>query len=63
MKIRSRIAAMALSAALALSPLAAPSLASPDDGKIVTTAHHIDAPKVYWRDNNFALLNEANGQT
>lgn len=63
MKIRSRIAAMALTAALALSPLAAPSLASPDDGKIVTTAHHIDAPKVYWRDNNFALLNEANGQT
>lgn len=29
--------------------------AGPDDGKIVGTEQHIDAPKAFWEDNNFNL--------
>lgn len=49
--------------ALALTSLLGPSLpvafAGPDDGKIVTTQTHIDAPKTAWIDDRFVLRNEA----
>ena len=61
-----RRAAVFLSAAALLALAgAAPSLpaaAGPDDGKIVTTKGHVDAPKAYWDEQNgtFVLMNEAN---
>lgn len=49
--------------ALVLTSLLGPSLpaafAGPDDGKIVTTQTHIDAPKTAWIDGRFVLRNEA----
>ena len=60
-----RAAAFLSAAALLALAGAAPSLpaaAGPDDGKIVTTKGHVDAPKVYWDEQNgtFVLMNEAN---
>lgn len=60
-----RAAAFLSSAALLALAGAAPSLpaaAGPDDGKIVTTKGHVDAPKAYWDEQNgtFVLMNEAN---
>lgn len=31
------------------------------DGKLITTAGHIDAPKVFWENGGFVLKNEAKG--
>lgn len=60
-----RAAAFLSAAALFALAGAAPSLpaaAGPDDGKIVTTKGHVDAPKAYWDEQNgtFVLMNEAN---
>lgn len=60
-----RAAAFLSAAALLALAGAAPSLpaaAGPDDGKIVTTKGHVDAPKAYWDEQNgtFVLMNEAN---
>ena len=60
-----RAAAFLSAAALFALAGAAPSLpaaAGPDDGKIVTTKGHVDAPKAYWVEQNgtFVLMNEAN---
>ena len=60
-----RAAAFLSAAALLALAGAAPSLpaaAGPDDGKIVTTKGHVDAPKAYWDKQNgtFVLMNEAN---
>lgn len=60
-----RAAAFLSAAALLALAGAAPSLpaaAGPDDGKIVTTKGHVDAPKAYWDEQNgtFILMNEAN---
>lgn len=60
-----RAAAFLSAAALLVLAGAAPSLpaaAGPDDGKIVTTKGHVDAPKAYWDEQNgtFVLMNEAN---
>ena len=52
----------ALSAALAAAVLfagAPAGHAGPDDGKVVTTEAHVDAPKTYWEDGHFVLKNEA----
>ena len=62
--LRRAAAFLSATALLALSG-AAPSLpaaAGPDDGKIVTTKGHVDAPKAYWDEQNgtFVLMNEAN---
>ena len=48
--------------ALAGAAPALPAAAGPDDGKIVTTKGHVDAPKAYWDEQNgtFVLMNEAN---
>lgn len=60
-----RAAAFLSAAALLALAGAAPSIpaaAGPDDGKIVTTKGHVDAPKAYWDEQNgtFVLMNEAN---
>ena len=60
-----RAAAFLSAAALLALAGATPSLpaaAGPDDGKIVTTKGHVDAPKAYWDEQNgtFVLMNEAN---
>ena len=60
-----RAAAFLSAAALLALAGAAPSLpaaAGPDNGKIVTTKGHVDAPKAYWDEQNgtFVLMNEAN---
>lgn len=60
-----RAAAFLSAVALLALAGAAPSLpvaAGPDDGKIVTTKGHVDAPKAYWDEQNgtFVLMNEAN---
>ena len=60
-----RAAAFLSAAALLALAGAAPSMpaaAGPDDGKIVTTKGHVDAPKAYWDEQNgtFVLMNEAN---
>ncbi|MFW0170255.1 choice-of-anchor M domain-containing protein [Rothia sp. P4278] len=39
-----------------------PATAGPDDGKIITSRAHIDAPKTAWIDNHFVLRNEAPAQ-
>lgn len=62
--LRRAAAFLSATALLALAG-AAPSLpaaAGPDDGKIVTTKGHVDAPKAYWDEQNgtFVLMNEAN---
>lgn len=44
----------ALSLAGMIGPLSA-AQAGPDDGKIVATRSHIDAPKTYWTGQNFSL--------
>ncbi|AOG27867.1 choice-of-anchor M domain-containing protein [Cutibacterium avidum] len=52
----------ALSAALAAAVLfagAPAGHAGPDDGKVVMTEAHVDAPKTYWEDGHFVLKNEA----
>ncbi len=60
-----RAAAFLSAAALLALAGAAPTLpaaAGPDDGKIVTTKGHVDAPKAYWDEQSgtFVLMNEAN---
>lgn len=47
----------ALIACTALALPVAPALAGPDDGKVVATRAHVDAPKTLWRDDSFALMN------
>lgn len=37
-----------------------PAAAGPDDGKIVTTKGHVDAPKTFWKNDIFTLKNESN---
>lgn len=37
-----------------------PATAGPDDGKIVTTKGHVDAPKTFWENDIFTLKNESN---
>lgn len=54
------ISAVALLALATASGGFAPALAGPDDGKIVTTRSHVDAPKAFWENNNFALKNYSN---
>lgn len=55
-----RFSAVALLALATASGSFAPALAGPDDGKIVTTRSHVDAPKAYWEDSTFSLKNYAN---
>ena len=54
-----RISAVALLALAGASPML-PAHAGPDDGRIITTQGHVDAPKTYWENGGFALKNEAN---
>ena len=54
-----RISAVALLALAGASPML-PAHAGPDDGRIITTQGHVDAPKTYWENGVFALKNEAN---
>ena len=42
-----RISAVALLALAGASPML-PAHAGPDDGRIITTQGHVDAPKTYW---------------
>ena len=62
--LRRAAAFLSAAALLALAGAAPsiPSAAGPDDGKIVTTKGHVDAPKAYWDEQNgtFVLMNEAN---
>lgn len=53
----SAVASLAL--ALALGGIT-PAVAGPDDGKYVATQGHVDAPKAFWENGNFALKSEAN---
>ncbi|MDO5750451.1 MAG: choice-of-anchor M domain-containing protein [Rothia sp. (in: high G+C Gram-positive bacteria)] len=55
----SALAALSLLAAGGLAPIF-PATAGPDDGRIVTSKGHVDAPKVYWSNGTFTLKNEAN---
>lgn len=62
--LRRAAAFLSAAALLALAGTAPsiPAAAGPDDGKIVTTKGHVDAPKAYWDEQNgtFVLMNEAN---
>lgn len=62
--LRRAAAFLSATALLALAGVAPslPAVAGPDDGKIVTTKGHVDAPKAYWDEQNgtFVLMNEAN---
>lgn len=62
--LRRAAAFLSAAALLALAGVAPslPAAAGPDDGKIVTTKGHVDAPKAYWDEQNgtFVLMNEAN---
>ena len=62
--LRRAAAFLSAAALLALAGAAPsrPAAAGPDDGKIVTTKGHVDAPKAYWDEQNgtFVLMNEAN---
>lgn len=62
--LRRAAAFLSATALLALAGAAPsiPAAAGPDDGKIVTTKGHVDAPKAYWDEQNgtFVLMNEAN---
>ncbi|WP_165168246.1 choice-of-anchor M domain-containing protein [Rothia uropygialis] len=49
-------------AALALMLGSTPAWAGPDDGRTVTTRAHVDAPKTYWKNDQFTLFNEYRGQ-
>ena len=49
----------ALAAAALTAGIAPAAAAAPDDGKIVTTTAHVDAPKVFWENGTFVLKNEA----
>ena len=55
----SALAALSLIAAGGIAPIF-PATAGPDDGRIVTSKGHVDAPKVYWSNGTFTLKNEAN---
>lgn len=61
---RTTARSLILSALVSTSLLAgmAPATAGPDDGKIVTTKGHVDAPKAYWENGNFSLKNQANAR-
>lgn len=56
------LARLSVAALIILTGLA-PSItahAGPDDGRIITTKGHVDAPKAYWENGTFVLKNESN---
>lgn len=52
----------AVSVACASTFVAPLAYAGPDDGKTIATAAHVDAPKTYWENGNFAQKVEFQGQ-
>lgn len=55
------LALATLTSVAVLSPAVA--VAGPDDGKVVATRAHIDAPKAYWDADTFQLRTSLPGQT
>ncbi|WKD58935.1 choice-of-anchor M domain-containing protein [Corynebacterium caspium] len=61
MSRRTRRLSLLTSLSLACSILvvpATPAFAGPDDGKVIATESHVDAPKTYWEDGTFKLKSE-----